>query len=190
WGIGDFPFYYVQLPNWNNDGDRSSNSWAFFREGQANILKVTNTGMAVTIDIGDASNIHPKNKQEAGHRLALIALANTYHQALVYQGPQFSESESDGAALKIYFKHTDGGLVSRGGALKSFSIAGADKKWHPAAARIEGDTVIVSSLEVVVPVAARYGWENNPDCNLYNGAGLPAMPFRTDHWRDGNGQPP
>ena len=190
WGIGDFPFYYVQLPNWNNDGDRSSNSWAFFREGQANILKVTNTGMAVTIDIGDASNIHPKNKQEAGHRLALIALANTYHQALVFQGPQFSESESDGAALKIYFKHTDGGLVSRGGALKSFSIAGADKKWHPAAARIEGDTVIVSSLEVVVPVAARYGWENNPDCNLYNGAGLPAMPFRTDHWRDGNGQPP
>jgi len=182
WGFGAFPFYFVQLPNWNNDGDRSSNSWAFFREGQANILSVTNTGMAVTIDIGDAGNIHPKNKQEAGRRLALIALANTYHQALVCQGPQFSKCEPDGAALKIYFQHTDGGLMSRGGALKSFTIAGADKKWHPAAARIKGDTVIVASPEVAAPVAVRYGWANNPDCNLYNGAGLPAMPFRTDRW--------
>ena len=176
WGLGDFPFYFVQLPNYNND------SWAFFREGQANILKVPNTGMAVTIDIGEAANIHPKNKQEAGRRLALIALANVYRQTVVFQGPQFVKAAAEGAALKIYFQHTDGGLVAQGGALKSFAIAGADKKWHPADARIAGNAVLVSSPDVPVPVAVRYDWAGNPDGNLYNGAGLPALPFRTDRW--------
>jgi sialate O-acetylesterase len=182
WGVGNFPFYFVQLPNWNNDGDHSGNSWAFFREGQANILKAPNTGMAVTIDIGDAGNIHPKNKQEAGRRMALLALAKTYHQNLVCQGPACSKCEPAGGALKIYFTNADGGLACRGEALKSFAIAGADKKWHPAEARIDGDMVVVSSPEVTQPVAVRYGWANNPDCNLYNGAGLPAPPFRTDRW--------
>lgn len=182
WQIGDFPFYFVQLPNWNNDGDRSSNSWAFFREGQANGLKVANTGMAVTIDIGDSGNIHPQNKQEAGRRLALLALARVYHQDLISQGPQFWKHETNGAAIKLYFLHTEGGLVARGGPLKSFAIAGKDKQWHLAHARLAGDTVIVSSKEVSQPVAVRYGWANNPDCNLFNGAGLPASPFRTDRW--------
>jgi len=179
WGIGDFPFYYTQLPNWNNDGDHTSNSWAFFREGQANILKVPNTGMAVTIDIGEANNIHPKNKQEAGRRLALQALAKTYRQKVVCHGPEFLRSEINGAELKIIFTHTDGGLAAQGGKLKGFAIAGADRKWHPADARIADDAVMVSSREVRQPVAARYDWANNPDGNLYNGAGLPAMPFRT-----------
>ena len=172
----------MQLPNWNNDTDRSSNSWAFFREGQASLLKVPSTGMAVTIDIGEASNIHPKNKQEAGRRLALLALAETYHQAVVCDGPRFAKSETNRTAIKIYFTHTDGGLVARGDGLKSFAIAGADKKWHSAAARIEGDQAIVSSQAVTSPVAVRYGWANHPECNLFNGAGLPAVPFRTDRW--------
>jgi len=176
WGFGDFPFYFVQLPNYQND------SWAFFREGQANILKVTNTGMAVTIDIGEANNIHPKNKQEAGRRLGLIALANAYHQTVVFQGPQFVKTGTSGGALNIYFQHAEGGLVARDGALKGFAIAGADKKWHPAAAAVGGDVVRVSSPDVLVPVAVRYDWSGNPDGNLYNGAGLPAMPFRTDRW--------
>ena len=102
WGVGDFPFFFVQLPNWNNDDDRSSNSWAFFREGQANVLKVPNTGIAVTIDIGDANNIHPKNKQEAGRRIALLALANTYHKIVNCHEPEFVRSEIHGAEVKIY----------------------------------------------------------------------------------------
>jgi sialate O-acetylesterase len=183
WGIGDFPFYFVQLPNWNNDGDRSSNSWAFFREGQANVLKVPNTGMAITIDIGDANNIHPKNKQEAGRRIALLALAHTYHKMVTCHGPEFERSEIIGAEVKIYFTHTACGLVAHGSGLNGFAIAGADKKWHPADARIEGDSVIVSSKEVTLPLAVRYAWVNNPESNLYNRAELPAMPFRTDHWQ-------
>lgn len=182
WNLGDFPFYFAQLPNWNNDGDRSSNSWAFFREGQANILKVPNTGMALTIDIGDSGNIHPKKKQEAGRRLALLALAGVYHQAVISQGPQFWKHETNGAAIKLYFLHAAGGLVARGGPLKSFAVAGKDKQWHTAEARLDGDTVIVSSKEVPQPVAVRYGWANDPDCNLFNGADLPASPFRTDRW--------
>jgi sialate O-acetylesterase len=183
WGIGDFPFYFVQLPNWNKDGDRSSNSWAFFREGQANVLKAPNTGMAVTIDIGEANNIHPKNKQEVGRRLALLALAKTYDKEVICHGPEFEKLKSSRSEIKIHFNHADGGLVAHDGALKSFTIAGADKKWHLAEGRIEGAAVIVFSQEVPQPVAVRYDWANNPDGNLYNGAGLPAMPFRTDHWQ-------
>ncbi len=180
WGRGDFPFYYVQLPNWNNDGDRSGNSWAYFREGQENILQVPNTGMAVTLDIGEADNIHPKNKQEAGRRLALLALAGTYHQPVVCEGPQFDHCTTNGAEIAIWFTHADGGLVARNGDLRGFGIAGADKQWYPAVARIAGTAVLVSASGVPAPAAVRYGWANNPVVNLYNGAGLPARPFRTD----------
>ena len=182
WGLGNFPFFFVQLPNWRNDDDVSHASWAYFREGQAKVLKATNTGMAVTIDIGDPDNIHPQNKQEAGRRLALLALKNVYHQRVVCQGPQYWKDKSKGPELKIYFHNTDGGLVAHGGKLKEFVIAGADRQWYPADARIEGDTIFVSSKEVAQPVAARYDWANDPEGNLYNGAGLPAMPFRTDDW--------
>jgi sialate O-acetylesterase len=176
WNIGDFPFYYVQLPNYNND------SWAFFREGQAKVLKVPNTGMAVTIDLGEANNIHPTNKQEAGHRLALIALANVYGNQIVFLGPQFAKCETNGAKIIIKFLNTNGGLVARDGALRGFVIAGADKQWHSADAKIEKGGVIVSSPNVPEPLAVRYDWAGNPDGNLYNDAGLPAMPFRTDQW--------
>lgn len=182
WGAGDLPFYYVQLPNWNNDADQAGTSWAYFREGQANVLRVPHTGMAVTLDIGEANNIHPKNKQETGRRLALLALAETYHLPVVCAGPQFAGCETNGAELTILFTHTDGGLVARGGSLTGFAVAGSDGKWHAAAARIAGDAVVVSAAEVPAPVAARYGWANNPTVNLYNGSGLPAGPFRTDHW--------
>lgn len=183
WGLGNFPFFYVQLPNWSTGGDESKASWAFFREAQANILKTApNTGMAVTIDIGEANNIHPKNKQEAGRRLALLALANVYHRDVVCHGPQFEKLALDGATAKISFAHAEGGLVARGAELNGFAVAGADKQWHPATAKIEDNAVRVSSAQVPSPVAVRYDWANNPDGNLYNGAGLPAMPFRTDRW--------
>ncbi len=182
WGLGDFPFFFVQLPNWKNNDDGSHASWAYFREGQAKGLKVPNTGMAVTIDIGDPENIHPKNKQEVGRRLALLALKNVYHQRVVCQGPEYWKGKSKGPELKIFFHHTDGGLVVHGGKLNGFVIAGTDRQWHPAEARIAGDTIFVSSKEVPQPVAARYDWANDPEGNLYNGAGLPAMPFRTDDW--------
>ena len=181
WGVGEFPFYFVQLPNFNSPGDRSSNSWAFFREGQANVLKVANTAMAVTIDIGETNNIHPRNKQEAGRRVALLALSKTYQQNVVCHGPEFSKMEITGAEIKMIFTHTDGRLAVHGDSLKGFVVADADKNWHPANARIEGNAVIVSSQEVPHPTAARYDWANLPDGNLFNGAGLPAMPCRTDH---------
>lgn len=176
WDLADLPFYYVQLPNYNNNG------WAWFREGQARVLSVPHTGMAVTIDIGEADNIHPVNKQAAGHRLALIALANVYGQKQPFQGPEFAGGEPAGAALKITFRHADGGLVAHAGALRGFQIAGTDKKWLPAAAQIAGETVSVSSPAMAQPLAVRYDWSGNPDGNLYNGAGLPASPFRTDQW--------
>jgi sialate O-acetylesterase len=182
WGIGRFPFFFAQLPNWNNGDDASHESWAFFREGQANTLKVPNTGMAVTIDIGEAGNIHPKNKQEAGRRLALLAQAKVYHQEVISQGPQYWKIEPNGAHIKIYSHHADGGLVAHGDVLKGFTIAGVDKGWQPAEARIDGDAVIVLSRGLSQPTAVRYGWANNPNGNLFNGAGLPGSPFRTDHW--------
>ena len=182
WGIGDFPFLYVQLPNWNTGGDQARASWAFFREGQANILKVTNTSMAVTIDIGQAGNIHPPNKQDVGYRLACLALADVYQVKVASRGPSPTKQEMNGRELVISFSHADGGLVSKGGELKGFVVAGADRRWHSASARIQGERVVISCAEVVAPVAVRYAWADNPECNLYNAAGLPAAPFRTDNW--------
>jgi sialate O-acetylesterase len=180
WNQGDFPFLYVQLPNWGNEGDRTHESWAWFREGQAAVLNVPNTGMAVTIDIGEADNIHPQNKQEAGRRLALIALNRVYQKNVVCAGPQFAGATPDGRRMKINFTHAEGGLVCHGGALQGFELAGADQQWHPATATIAGDAVVVSSPQVTQPAVARYDWANNPDGNLYSAAGLPASPFRTD----------
>jgi sialate O-acetylesterase len=182
WGAGDFPFYFVQLPNYNVGGDSTKCNWAYFREGQANTLNVTNTDMAVAVDIGESDAIHPKNKQEVGRRLALIALANVYHQDVISHGPMFSRCETNGREVTLFFCHTKESLAVHGETLKGFVIAGEDNVWHPANARIVGDSIVVSSPEVALPVAVRYAWSNNPECNLYNGAGLPAAPFRTDHW--------
>ena len=139
--------------------------------------------MAVTIDIGEANDIHPKNKQEVGRRLAQWALAKTYGKDVVACGPLYKSMRIDGDKIVIEFDYVGGGLAARdGGKLKGFAIAGADKKFVWADAKIVGDTVVVSSPEVKSPAAVRYAWANNPDCNLINKAGLPASPFRTDDW--------
>ena len=176
WGEGDFPFYIVQLAALQNN---SNNPWV--REAQATVLKLKNTGMAVTIDIGDPKNVHPKNKQDVGDRLSRIALANVYGQKIEDSGPMYASSQVEGGAIRVHFTHLGGGLVAKGGPLKWFVIAGADHQFVPADAKIDGDTVVVSSATVTAPVAVRYAWDNYPDgCNLYNAAGLPAPPFRTD----------
>lgn len=186
WGQGDFPFAWVQLPNFKKatDDPGAPSDWAVMRESMLHCLSsVPNSGMAVTIDVGDPGNIHPKNKQPVGHRLALWARATVYGEQIPFSGPLPAGATINGAEVSLAFTHTDGGLVAKsGGELKGFVIVGADKKWVRAQARIEGDRVIVTSPAVPAPVAVRYAWADNPDCNLWNGAGLPASPFRTDTW--------
>jgi hypothetical protein len=184
WGECDFPFAWVQLPNFQvkNPAEAARNKWAVVRECMLRTLSVTNTGMAVTIDVGEPHYIHPHNKQAVGHRLALWALAKVYGENIPYSGPLPAGQKIDGSQIVLSFTHTDGGLVARDGELKGFVIAGADHKWVPAAAHIQGDQVVVSSPEIKSPVAVRYAWADNPDGNLFNGAGLPASPFRTDDW--------
>ncbi len=184
WGQGDFAFLIVQLANYMPVSPEPVESeWAELREAQTMTLAVPNTGMAVTIDIGEANDIHPKNKQDVGKRLALWALAKTYGKDVVYSGPSYKAMKVDGNRVILSFDHIGGGLVAGGGeSLKGFSIAGADRKFVWADAKIEGDTVVVTAEEVAAPVAARYGWANNPVCNFRNKAGLPASPFRTDDW--------
>jgi sialate O-acetylesterase len=185
WGGGDLPFYFVQLANFMKASDGPEESaWAELREAQLKTLSLPKTGMAVAIDIGDPVDIHPKNKQEVGRRLALIALANTYNQKVSYSGPLYQSSKVEGNKITLSFTHTDGGLKTKGGSvLSGFAIAGADKKFHWANATISGNQVIVSSDNVTSPVAVRYSWANNPNGNLYNAADLPASPFRTDDWQ-------
>jgi len=183
WGRGDFPFLFVQLANFMAQKPEPGDSaWAELREAQLMTLGLPNTGMAAIIDIGEANDVHPKNKQDVGKRLALWALANTYGKKIVYCGPLYKSMERKGKNVVLHFNHIGGGLVAQGDDLKGFAIAGQDRKFVWANARIEGDTVVVSSNEVSQPVAVRYAWADNPLCNLYNKAGLPASPFRTDTW--------
>ncbi len=184
WGEGDFPFLYVQLANWRAGRPEPTESdWAELREAQLMTLSAPNTGMAVTIDIGDANDIHPKNKQDVGRRLALWALAKTYGKDIEHSGPLYQLMAVESNKAILHFDHVGSGLVAGGGGpLKGFAIAGLDKKFVWADAKIKGDTVIVSSDKVTEPVAVRYGWADNPVCNLYNKEGLPASPFRTDDW--------
>ena len=182
----DFPFYFVQLANFMHEVSQPAESeWAELREAQMRALAVGNTGMAVIIDRGDANDIHPKDKQTVGHRLALIARAKTYGEKLPYSGPIYRSHQIVGNKIVLSFDHTDGGLKSSDGKeLKGFAIAGRNHEFHWAKTEIDGDKIIVSAPEAVpYPVAVRYAWANNPVCNLYNGAGLPASPFRTDDWR-------
>jgi sialate O-acetylesterase len=161
----------------------SEGNWAMMREAQAMALSLPNTGMACTIELGEADNIHPRNKQDVGHRLALVAEREVYGKDVVASGPVFSDFRIEGEQLRISFTETGSGLVSKGSdTLKGFAIAGEDKKFYWASARIEGTDIIVSSGKVKHPVAVRYAWANNPVCNLYNVEGLPAVPFRTDTW--------
>jgi len=184
WGQGNFPFGFVQLANFMAvKPEPTASAWAELREAQLKALALPNTGMAVIIDIGEAKDIHPKNKQDVGKRLVLWALAKTYGKNLVYSGPIYRSMEVEGDKVVLGFSHTGGGLVAEGGGqLKGFAVAGADKKFVWADAKIEGDTVVVGSDKVSEPVAVRYAWADNPVCNLYNKEGLPASPFRTDDW--------
>ncbi len=221
WGQGDFPFLYVQLPNLSTGGNAAvEESWVNVREVQLKTLAVPNTGMAVTIDVGDVNNVHYANKQPVGLRLALWALAKVYDKDIVYSGPLYESMKVEGNKIRVKFRNVGGGLSvgqirTSGGNLNSadkqadnhvglpvgalepsttktpgnqtqlrtFQIAGADRKFVPAEASIDGDSVLVWNDKVAAPAAARYAWLCNPEgCNLYNKEGLPASPFRTDSW--------
>ena len=173
WG-DELPFLFVQLPPYKATPPA-------FREAQFRIWQRTpQTAMAVTTDVGDAENIHPTRKQPVGERLALAARALSYGEQLEYSGPVFKSMSVESNRVVVSFAHVGDGLVAKNGSLKGFTVAGADRKFHDARAVIEHSTVILTSENVVKPIAVRYGWANNPDCNLYNRAGLPASPFRTD----------
>ncbi|HWC88529.1 MAG TPA: sialate O-acetylesterase, partial [Pirellulales bacterium] len=185
WKQPDLPFYFVQLASFlPPPSDPNENSgWAELREAQAMTAdKVPHTGMAVAIDVGEADNIHPIDKQSVGRRLALAALHQTYGRDIPYSGPRYESMQVDGDRIRIRFRHAEG-LTAKGGSPKRFAIAGEDRKFVWADARIDGDSVVVSSPQVSHPVAVRYAWANNPEgANLYNAAGLPASPLRTDDW--------
>lgn len=204
WGQGDFPFYFCQLANFMAKTNAPAPSfWAELREAQSLTLRLPATGQAVLIDIGEAADIHPRNKQEVGRRLALVALANAYKRPVAFSGPVFKSLALRGNQAVLAFDHVEGGLVaaevpvtfqpkslapeteplvrnSPASQLEGFAVCGTDKQWVWADAVIEGDHVVVSSPKVATPLAVRYAWANNPTCNLYNQAGLPAVPFRTD----------
>ena len=205
WGH-DFPFYFCQLANYQPKTNQPEESaWAELREAQSLALSLPNTGEAVLIDVGEEADIHPKNKQVVGYRLASIALAQTYGQTQECSGPVYDKMTVEGDKVRVSFQHTASGLSAHSlptdyqpstlrperkllalnspdSELQGFTICGSDQKWVWAAAHIEGQTVIVSSPLVLHPVAVRYAWANNPTCNLCNGAKLPASPFRTDHF--------
>ncbi|MFA6962243.1 MAG: sialate O-acetylesterase [Opitutaceae bacterium] len=205
WGMSDLPFYFCQLANFGGKSSEfKENSTAELREAQSLALKLPNTGQAVLIDVGEADDIHPRNKRDVGARLARIALANTYgRKDITFSGPVYQAQRIEGERIRIAFTQANGGLVAKelpatyaprstvdrtlplekysaGSDLQGFAICGADRKWVWAQAKIDGDKVVVWSSAVKSPIAVRYGWASNPTCNLYNGAGLPASPFRTD----------
>ncbi len=178
WGEGNFPFYIVQLANWVPGGL----AWPELQEAQAlTAQNVPNSGMSVTNDIGNETDIHPKNKQEVGRRLALVALAKTYGKSVEYSGPMLKSVRRDGDKLRLTFSHANGGLVAKGSAnVTGFEVAGVDGKFVAATASMDGDAVIVTSPDVATPTALRYAWAANPNANLYNKANLPASPFRAE----------
>lgn len=180
-GQGDLPFYFVQLANWNVKADPTGVQWAFLREAQAAARQLPATGMAVAIDIGDPRRIHPENKQDVGRRLALIALSQVYGKTQDFAGPSFRAARADGSTLRITFAREEK-LILRESDPSGFELAGPDKIYHPATARIDGSEILLTSAAVPHPVAARYAWANNPPSSLFNEAGLPAEPFRTDDW--------
>jgi sialate O-acetylesterase len=177
WHEGNFPFYVVQLP-----GQQNVSNNPIIREQQAKILSLPNTGMAVVLDTSEAKNVHPHNKEPLGDRMTKIALANAYGQKIEFSGPVYSSMKVEGSTIHVKFAHAQG-LTAKGGSLTWFQVAAADQKFVDADARIDGDSVVVSSPQVSAPVAVRYAWDNYPDtANLFNGAGLQAAPFRTDTW--------
>jgi sialate O-acetylesterase len=204
WEEGDFPFYFCQLAN---RGQKSASiidsSWAELREAQSHALEEPNTGQAVLIDLGEADDVHARNKRDVGARLARLALARTYRRAITDSGPVYRAMKIEGSCIRLFFDYCDRGLVAQrlpegyqprsthsrkvpldrnspGSELEGFSICGADRRWVWAQAKIADETVLVWSPAVPAPIAVRYAWADNPTCNFYNTAGLPASPFRTD----------
>jgi sialate O-acetylesterase len=184
WQQGDFPFLFVQLANFMEQKNQpQDDDWAELREAQLKTLSLPNTGMAVAIDIGDALDIHPKNKQEVGRRLALNALKLVYEQDIAHCGPIYKSKTIEGNKIRLTFDHAyDGLMTTAGEELHGFAIAGTDSVFHWAQAEISGDKVVVWNDDISNPQSVRYAWAANPVCNLYNKAGLPASPFRTDSW--------
>jgi sialate O-acetylesterase len=186
-GLGnqDLEFLLVQLPNHGATPlDPGESAWAELREAQLiTSQRVRHTGLAVTIDVGDPKNLHPPRKLEVGQRLALWAEGTVYRQPVEYSGPLYQSMRIEGSEIRVRFSHVGLGLEAlNGGQLRGFAIAGRDRKFHWAEARIDRDSVVVSSRDVPSPLAVRYAWADSPMCNLFNGNGLPASPFRTDEW--------
>jgi sialate O-acetylesterase len=173
WGIGDFPFLYVQISSFKST---AAEDWAALREQQLKTLEVSNTAMAVTIDIGNPDNVHPTDKVDVGHRLALAARALSYGETVEDSGPLFRQATPEGAMIRVWFDHAKG-LTANGGGLTGCAVAGSDGTILPAMAKIDGSTVVAASPAVIDPLYVRYGWANSPQCNLFNGDGLPASPF-------------
>ena len=181
WNDAALPFYFVQLPNFDQPTkDRTQHNWPVTRESQTFGLREPHTGMAVTIDVGDPHDVHPRDKRSVAHRLALLARAQTYGEDIPHLSPMFDSYQIDGAAIRVRLKNTYGGLgFAPDKAVDGFEIAGEDGVYHPAQARIEGDWVVISSPQVPAPKNARYAWRNAPPSPLYNKVGLPAAPFST-----------
>jgi sialate O-acetylesterase len=182
----EFPFYFVQLPNFIRESDSSNSGWPELREAQLLTLSLANTGMAVTIDIGDPTDIHPKKKFEVGYRLSLIALNKLYKKSeIVYSGPIYKSHVIKKNKFYLKFDFAENGLIAKDiNKLIGFTIAGKDKRFISANAKISSDEIIVWSDKVKKPVSVRYAWGANPKCNLINSSGIPASPFRTDNWND------
>jgi sialate O-acetylesterase len=177
WREGEFPFLFTQISSFNPD---TPEDWPAIREAQRRTLSVANTAMAVTMDVGDPSNVHPSDKQTVGARLALAARAIAYNEAVEYSGPQYRQASIENGGIRIWFDHTTGGLTARGAAVQGFEIASDDHRFVPASARIDGESVFVSSSEMERPKFVHYGWQNAPSVNLYNSVGLPASPFTSE----------
>jgi sialate O-acetylesterase len=184
WQQGYLPFLYVQLPNYKKrQTEPMESEWAELREAQAMTLTQPNTGMVCAIDLGEAKTIHPTNKQDVGFRLALLADKVAYQKDIIVSGPIFSSYKIEGNMIRISFSGSRSGLKTKDNlSPREFTIAGADKKFYRAIARIIGDELIIRSDKVANPVAVRYAWCDNPDCNLINAEGFPAIPFRIDQW--------
>ena len=181
-GGGELPFLWVQLANFAAPASGPGEAWARLREAQSAALSLPSTGQAVAIDVGEPGSAYPRNKREVGRRLALIAKATVYSIPVDFSGPSFAGASAEGAAMRVQFRNAGDGLTASGRPLQSFEVAGADRVFHSGVAAIQGDTVVVRSPAVKLPVAVRYAWRNAPDANLHNGAGLPAAPFRSDDW--------
>lgn len=175
WGIGDFPFLFVQLANYH----APDSDWPEIREGQRQALALRNTAMAVTLDVGTPEDIHPRDKKTVGTRLSLAARALVYGEGVEHSGPVARQATRQDGAAVVWFDHAKG-MTARGGGLRGFELAGEDREFAPAEARIEGSTVVARSGAVARPVWVRYAWKDNPECCLYNAAGLPAAPFRLE----------